>query len=87
MGKCANKKNSSTIINKTVTQDSKPSLPLNLKQFQLDQEKELLQQALVETQYHQRKAAEELGITYHQFRGLLKKTSTLDHNQGIFLDI
>ncbi|MUK66627.1 phage shock protein operon transcriptional activator [Aliivibrio fischeri] len=75
-------KNSSTIINKTVTQDSKPSLPLNLKQFQLDQEKELLQQALVETQYHQRKAAEELGITYHQFRGLLKKHQLLTTIKG-----
>ncbi|OCH06888.1 phage shock protein operon transcriptional activator [Aliivibrio fischeri] len=75
-------KNSSTIINKTVTQDSKPSLPLNLKQFQLDQEKELLQQALAETQYHQRKAAEELGITYHQFRGLLKKHQLLTTIKG-----
>lgn len=51
--------------------------PLNLKQFQLQQEKELLEQSLSESQFHQRKAAELLGITYHQFRGLLKKHQLL----------
>ncbi|MDA0817699.1 MAG: phage shock protein operon transcriptional activator [Planctomycetota bacterium] len=33
----------------------------------------MLKQALAETRYHQRKAAEQLGITYHQFRGLYRK--------------
>lgn len=51
--------------------------PLNLKQFQLQQEKELLEQSLSKSQFHQRKAAELLGITYHQFRGLLKKHQLL----------
>lgn len=33
----------------------------------------MLKQALSETRYHQRKAAQSLGITYHQFRGLYRK--------------
>ena len=33
----------------------------------------MLTTALAETHYHQRKAAERLGITYHQFRGLYRK--------------
>jgi psp operon transcriptional activator len=33
----------------------------------------MLKAALAESHYHQRKAAERLGITYHQFRGLYRK--------------
>jgi psp operon transcriptional activator len=33
----------------------------------------MLQQALAASHYHQRRAAERLGITYHQFRGLYRK--------------
>ena len=33
----------------------------------------MLQQALAATHYHQKRAAERLGITYHQFRGLYRK--------------
>lgn len=36
-------------------------------------ETQLIDQALAETSGHQGKAAEQLGLTYHQFRGLLKK--------------
>jgi psp operon transcriptional activator len=36
-------------------------------------ETQLLQQALKATQYNQRKAAQHLGLTYHQFRGLYRK--------------
>jgi psp operon transcriptional activator len=36
-------------------------------------ETQLLQQALEATQYNQRKAAQRLGLTYHQFRGLYRK--------------
>jgi len=36
-------------------------------------ETQLLQQALEATQYNQRKAAQHLGLTYHQFRGLYRK--------------
>ncbi|MDM3870761.1 phage shock protein operon transcriptional activator [Porticoccus sp. W117] len=34
---------------------------------------QLLQRALEENQFHQGKAAESLGLTYHQFRGLYRK--------------
>jgi psp operon transcriptional activator len=36
-------------------------------------ETQLLQQALAAAQYNQRKAAQRLGLTYHQFRGLYRK--------------
>ena len=38
-----------------------------------DLERKALKQALENTQYHQGKAAELLGLSYHQFRGLYKK--------------
>jgi psp operon transcriptional activator len=72
----------STILNIHNEQTQTTMLPLNLKQFQSEQERDLLEQALLKTQHHQRKAAEELGITYHQFRGLLKKHQILDTNKG-----
>jgi psp operon transcriptional activator len=36
-------------------------------------ERRLLRQALREARYHQKKAAQLLGLTYHQFRGLCRK--------------
>lgn len=52
---------------------SVPTLPVDLRAFQLAQEKSLLQASLQQTKYHQKQAAERLGLTYHQFRALLKK--------------
>ncbi|MBB1199454.1 phage shock protein operon transcriptional activator [Enterobacteriaceae bacterium 89] len=49
------------------------SLPLDLRDFQQQQEKDLLQQALQQARFNQKKAAELLGLTYHQLRALLKK--------------
>nr|WP_249427999.1 phage shock protein operon transcriptional activator [Enterobacter asburiae] len=49
------------------------SLPLDLRQFQNDQEKQLLEQSLNTAKYNQKRAAELLGLTYHQLRALLKK--------------
>jgi len=49
------------------------SLPLDLRQFQQQQEKTLLQTALKQARFNQKKAAELLGLTYHQLRALLKK--------------
>ena len=34
---------------------------------------QIIQQAMQEAKHNQRKAAENLGLTYHQFRGYLKK--------------
>ncbi|QHA89600.1 phage shock protein operon transcriptional activator [Serratia rhizosphaerae] len=50
-----------------------PALPLDLKSWQSEQEKRLLEQALRQARFNQRKAAELLGLTYHQLRGMLKK--------------
>ncbi|WP_338882458.1 phage shock protein operon transcriptional activator [Xenorhabdus sp. TH1] len=50
-----------------------PKLPLDLRQWQNDSEKSLIKQALTESQFNQRKAADKLNLTYHQFRGLIKK--------------
>ncbi|MEC5341409.1 phage shock protein operon transcriptional activator [Brenneria populi] len=50
-----------------------PDFPLDMKQWLRDQERTLLEQALAKARFNQRKAAELLGLTYHQLRGLLKK--------------
>ncbi len=52
---------------------AQPSLPLDLRQFQLEQERELLQSSLQQAKFNQKRAAELLGLTYHQLRALLKK--------------
>lgn len=53
--------------------DGIPELPLDLRHFQLEQEKELLQKSLQQAKFNQKQAAELLGLTYHQLRALLKK--------------
>ncbi|EOW6740953.1 phage shock protein operon transcriptional activator [Cronobacter dublinensis] len=50
-----------------------PTLPLNLRKWQHDEEKRLLEAALQAAKYHQKQAAQLLGLTYHQLRALLKK--------------
>lgn len=50
-----------------------PELPLDLRQFQLEQERDLLQKSLQQARFNQKQAAELLGLTYHQLRALLKK--------------
>ena len=50
-----------------------PALPLDLRQFQHQQEQQLLERSLKEAKYNQKRAAELLGLTYHQLRALLKK--------------
>ncbi len=50
-----------------------PSLPLDLRAFQQEQEKSLLQLGLQQAKYNQKQAAALLGLTYHQLRALLKK--------------
>ncbi|WP_134182416.1 phage shock protein operon transcriptional activator [Buttiauxella sp. BIGb0552] len=52
---------------------SQLSLPMDLRKWQNEQEKTLVEQSLVQAKYNQRKAADLLGLTYHQLRALLKK--------------
>ena len=48
-------------------------LPLDLKQTVQTLEVELINKAMAAVRYNQRKAAELLGLTYHQFRAYLRK--------------
>ena len=50
-----------------------PLLPTNLVQRLVDVETGLLEAALEKSRFNQRVAAELLGLSYHQFRGRLKK--------------
>lgn len=50
-----------------------PALPLDLRQWQNQRERELVEASLVQAKYSQRRAADLLGVTYHQLRAMLKK--------------
>jgi psp operon transcriptional activator len=54
------------------------SFPLDLKQSMMDKEVELINMALKESHFNQKKCAELLGLTYHQLRGYLKKYQLLE---------
>ena len=58
-------------------QDNGAKLPLDLKETVQDFEIDLLNRALEEGRFNQRRAAELLGLTYHQLRGYLKKYNLL----------
>lgn len=62
-----------TLSTSKVEEPGSVSLPLDLRQFQHQQEKQLLQQSLQQAKFNQKRAAELLGLTYHQLRALLKK--------------
>lgn len=62
----------------TATSTPALSFPINFKEYTEQQEVELLQKALAEGQYNQKKTAELLGLSYHQLRGILKKYNLLD---------
>ncbi|MFS2225709.1 phage shock protein operon transcriptional activator [Pantoea sp. B65] len=50
-----------------------PDLPLDLRQWQNQQEKALVENSLQQARFNQRRAAALLGVTYHQLRAMLKK--------------
>ncbi|WP_319783683.1 phage shock protein operon transcriptional activator [Oceanisphaera sp. IT1-181] len=57
-------------------------LPLDLKAHLAQQEVDWLSAALRQSQYHQRQAAQLLGLSYHQLRGLLRKhAGKLPHSE------
>lgn len=49
------------------------SLPMNLRQWQQQKEKEIVEFAMTKAKFNQRQAAKLLGLNYHQIRGLLRK--------------
>ena len=53
--------------------DALPALPLDLRTWQNQQERELVERSLQQAKYNQRRAAGLLGVTYHQLRAMLKK--------------
>lgn len=55
-----------------------PTLPCDLKTQVASVEIDLLKQAMRQSQYNQRKAAQLLTLSYHQFRGMLRKYQLLD---------
>ncbi|WP_414148690.1 phage shock protein operon transcriptional activator [Erwinia sp. BNK-24-b] len=58
-----------------------PTLPLDLRRWQHQQEKDLLHKSLHQARFNQRRAADLLGVTYHQLRAMMKK-----HNVEIKTD-
>ncbi|QUG77918.1 phage shock protein operon transcriptional activator [Erwinia sp. E602] len=50
-----------------------PQLPLDLRRWQHQQEQALVTASLQQARFNQKRAAELLGVTYHQFRAMLKK--------------
>ncbi|AOT09421.1 phage shock protein operon transcriptional activator [Pseudoalteromonas luteoviolacea] len=57
------------------------SFPCDLKTLSSNYEIELLKKALEFSQFNQKKTAQNLGLTYHQLRGYLKKYNLLDSQQ------
>jgi len=49
------------------------ALPLDIKMTVQELEIDLINRAMAAAKFNQRRAAEQLGLTYHQFRGYLKK--------------
>jgi psp operon transcriptional activator len=56
--------------------------PLDFEQAVAEHEVKLVRAALEDARYNQRKAAERLSLTCHQFRGLLRKYKLLDEARG-----
>lgn len=58
---------------RVTTPQALPTLPLDLRHWQNQQEQQLVEQSLAQAKFSQRRAAELLGVTYHQLRAMMKK--------------
>ncbi|MDE0192464.1 MAG: phage shock protein operon transcriptional activator [Gammaproteobacteria bacterium] len=58
------------------------ALPIDLKKTVRDLEIDFVNRAMATGKFNQRRAAELLGLTYHQFRGYLKKYDHERHDAG-----
>lgn len=63
----------SDVIDDSATGEQIFSFPLNYKLWQEQQDKALLNQVLKQSKFNQRQAAELLGLSYHQLRGMIRK--------------
>ncbi|UIP26900.1 phage shock protein operon transcriptional activator [Photobacterium sp. TLY01] len=79
-GHARNQENSDTESN-AQSMNTQPELPLDLRQYQTEQEIALINHALAQAKYNQRKAAQLLGLSYHQLRGLLRKHHMVGSSQ------
>lgn len=59
-----------------------PDGPCDFLGLVADYEKALLRNALERNQFHQKRAAADLGLNYHQFRGYLRKYGLLERRHG-----
>ncbi len=64
------------------TGPSLPEGPCDFLGLVADYEKVLLRNALERNQFHQKRAAADLGLNYHQFRGYLRKYGLLERRHG-----
>jgi psp operon transcriptional activator len=62
--------------------ESRPRFPLDFGKAVAAHEIGLIRAALEDARFNQRKAAQRLALTYHQFRGLLRKYQLLDEARG-----
>ncbi len=69
--------------NDTTGRQDEVGFPVEFKQHIADYEISLLEQAMQEAKHNQRKAADLLGLTYHQFRGYLKKYNLVGSNNDL----
>ena len=61
--------------------EQKLSFPLDFRQWQQEQEINMIRGALEQAKFNQRKAAELLGLSYHQLRGLLRKYQLVGNSE------
>ena len=69
--------------NDTAGPQDEVGFPVEFKQHIAEYEISLLEQAMQEAKHNQRKAADLLGLTYHQFRGYLKKYNLVGSNNEL----
>lgn len=66
------------ISTQNVKYEEKIVYPIDLKEKSQLYEIDMIQQALADSQFNQKKTAEKLSLTYHQLRGYLKKYNLLE---------
>lgn len=81
-GDAASENSDSASVSNTATRFSSLEFPLDLKQCSQEFEIDIIQQALKESQFNQKKTADKLSLTYHQLRGYLKKYNLLDSSNS-----
>ncbi len=73
--------NSTISGKKASTNNDEVKYPIDLKNLSQEYEIDLIKNALAHSQFNQKKTADNLGLTYHQLRGYLKKYNLLDSQQ------